>query len=176
MTDQQKEKTPAAQTWDASSKDMINLAASWMLAECVRQGRKWNTLSDNDLIVAQGYDLVEADALKRGVPPDAVIVTHGELLDAMQKLAVSSKHPGTPAYSRPNTPGEIVPQTSPTDPPHVTQNTGMPNQTDTRNPTLTHPAPPPWTETPVTQHPSPAAGSAPATSTQPSVGHTPPEV
>lgn len=79
------------ETWANSSKDMIAAAVRWMVAECERQNRRWNTLSDNDLIVAQGYEMIEADAMARGIPVDAVDVTHGELLAAMQQFARDKK-------------------------------------------------------------------------------------
>jgi colicin import membrane protein len=75
------------QTWKDASKDMVSAAVRWMAEECARQNRKWNTLSDSDLIVAQGYERVEADAVARGIPVADVDVTHAELLDGMRVLA-----------------------------------------------------------------------------------------
>lgn len=89
------------ETWEGSSKDMVATAVAWMADECARQGRKWNTMSDNDLIVSQGYERIEAEAMARGIPVDAVDVTHGELLDAMRVMVrgkrADAKKKATPA-------------------------------------------------------------------------------
>lgn len=89
--------TPATETWDKSSKDIVNLAVAWMMAECVRQNHSWNTLTTHDPIVAHGYDLVVLDATRRGIPESAINVTYNDLLDQMQGLAKSAKAPAAKA-------------------------------------------------------------------------------
>lgn len=76
-------KPPEPQTWDKSSKDIVAAAVAWMYQACKDQGHKWNTLTARDPIVAHGYDMVEADAVARGIPADTITVTYTDLLTAM---------------------------------------------------------------------------------------------
>lgn len=82
-------------------KDMIEASARWMLDECRQQNRRWNTVTDGDLIVGQAYERLEADAVARGIPESDVMVTHGELLTAMQDMARAEPRPEPPKPDEP---------------------------------------------------------------------------
>jgi hypothetical protein len=90
------EPTVKPQTWAANSKDIVGSVADWMLVECVASNTRWNTLTDGDALVLRGMELATNIAEHRGIVLGTMTLTPGELLKAMQDMAVASNAPTHP--------------------------------------------------------------------------------
>lgn len=73
----------AKPTWDSAGKEIVATAVDGMLAACMKQGRRWNTITASDLIVAQGLEAVDAAAVAQGIPVESVTVTSYDMVHAM---------------------------------------------------------------------------------------------
>jgi hypothetical protein len=108
----------AAQTWDESFKDLVALAAHWVVVECVTSRTPWNSLTPISSVILRACELVAAMANHRGILPGYVTVTPTQMMAAVQDLAGSLKVPTMPLpMAVPyQPPPAVVPGTAPADP------------------------------------------------------------
>src|ERR1700733_4947861 len=110
-----------AQTWAASSKDILGHVAGWVLVECVSQNRRWNSLTDSDPMIVRGMELVDMMATNRGIMLGTIAATPGELLKCVQDMATATNAPSAPLPVPPPAPVVVEPVAPPAhvEPPHA---------------------------------------------------------
>lgn len=88
-------------TWEQHGEAILNRAAHWVLAEATRIGTWWHTIEAGDPIVGDGMKLIEAEAVKRGVPVDQIEATEGDLLSTVKAVATATDTPSVPVVPAP---------------------------------------------------------------------------